>query len=516
MRIMATGFALFAMAGSGFAATLKVPQQYETIQAAVNAAEDGDTIKIAPGVYNEAVYMEGKSNLKFVGSKGTIWESITEGYTTCLELYGSGFQVKGIRFRNCYRGIYVSGSGNTVTGCTFVNTWEDSVRSNGDDFVFTKNVVQDTYRGVRAYGGSRANIVKNTFRRNYDNTVDVQGSDGLVTGNTIFGHYADGNVIYVSGAGMVVTKNRVRNCYGTQIYATGSGALISGNTLGNGYGGIYVTGTASTIEGNRINTTYYYGIYAVGNGHAVSGNDVGISYYSAIRVDGIGNTISGNRCHDVTSDLGIDSDGNGAIVEGNTVFGTYSTGIDVSGSGLTVRGNTVSEAWDSHGIRVSGAGINVVEDNTVEDCVDAGINVDGGTGVVTGNTITNCGTYYESALQIFGSNYVLEGNRVSDAGTNGIFISGTGNDLVNCVVVRAAVNGFFISGTDNTLDDCSATDGDGQGFLNQGTNTTVTGSTFLRNALDVANSGTLANGTSGMTFETGSAGQPPIYFTYPD
>jgi hypothetical protein len=38
-----------------------VPAQYPTIQAAVNAANDGDTIRIAPGVYNERVLIDGRA-----------------------------------------------------------------------------------------------------------------------------------------------------------------------------------------------------------------------------------------------------------------------------------------------------------------------------------------------------------------------------------------------------------------------------------------------------------------------
>ncbi len=44
----------------GVAAVLYVPQQYTTIQAAVNAAVNGDTVFIAPGVYYENIQIRGK------------------------------------------------------------------------------------------------------------------------------------------------------------------------------------------------------------------------------------------------------------------------------------------------------------------------------------------------------------------------------------------------------------------------------------------------------------------------
>ena len=49
-----------------YSATINVPVDYSTIQAAINAAVDGDIIQIAAGTYTEALSV-GKS-LTFIGS----------------------------------------------------------------------------------------------------------------------------------------------------------------------------------------------------------------------------------------------------------------------------------------------------------------------------------------------------------------------------------------------------------------------------------------------------------------
>jgi pectin methylesterase-like acyl-CoA thioesterase len=52
MRYICTSIvATLALAGMSFAATINVPADYSTIQAAVNAAVDGDEVVVAPGVY---------------------------------------------------------------------------------------------------------------------------------------------------------------------------------------------------------------------------------------------------------------------------------------------------------------------------------------------------------------------------------------------------------------------------------------------------------------------------------
>lgn len=43
------------------ATTIHVPADHPTIQAAINAAANGDTILVAPGAYNEAIIFNGKA-----------------------------------------------------------------------------------------------------------------------------------------------------------------------------------------------------------------------------------------------------------------------------------------------------------------------------------------------------------------------------------------------------------------------------------------------------------------------
>lgn len=46
------------------AATLRVPQEYATIQAAVDAAASGDTVLVGPGTYVENVIIHGSLTLR--------------------------------------------------------------------------------------------------------------------------------------------------------------------------------------------------------------------------------------------------------------------------------------------------------------------------------------------------------------------------------------------------------------------------------------------------------------------
>ena len=57
------GNALVAMlcASAAFAEVKNVPEDFRTIQSAIDAAQTGDVVLVAPGVYHESLRIEGKS-----------------------------------------------------------------------------------------------------------------------------------------------------------------------------------------------------------------------------------------------------------------------------------------------------------------------------------------------------------------------------------------------------------------------------------------------------------------------
>ena len=46
---------------SGFTATLTVPDQYSSIQSAINSSSDQDTIMVSPGFYQENINFSGRN-----------------------------------------------------------------------------------------------------------------------------------------------------------------------------------------------------------------------------------------------------------------------------------------------------------------------------------------------------------------------------------------------------------------------------------------------------------------------
>jgi len=76
--------AMFAICGSVQAAELNVPtEDYPTIQSAINAAVDGDTVQVAAGAYTENLIGNAKSIL-LIGAGADVTTVNGGGASSCL------------------------------------------------------------------------------------------------------------------------------------------------------------------------------------------------------------------------------------------------------------------------------------------------------------------------------------------------------------------------------------------------------------------------------------------------
>src|SRR5262245_11481882 len=84
------GMAL-ALGTTAEAATFRVPQQYATIHAAVNAASEADTVQVAAGTYAEHVLISGKSiKLAGAGAGQTTIDATHTGRPVTISTTGTG------------------------------------------------------------------------------------------------------------------------------------------------------------------------------------------------------------------------------------------------------------------------------------------------------------------------------------------------------------------------------------------------------------------------------------------
>ena len=188
-----------------FATTLIVPDNYATIQQGITAAENGDTVKVAPGVYSEQINFNGKS----IVVQSWYNDDAYPSYITNTVLDGSGLGsvvtfntgetenavLSGFTITNGYAvnggGIFCSGASPTLQNLLIINN-DAQQRGGGVVCYFNSNpiLLNVTLSGNTAgsYGGA-------IFSRD--------GSTPLIVNSILWNNSPEQIYLYLDGAAAI-------------------------------------------------------------------------------------------------------------------------------------------------------------------------------------------------------------------------------------------------------------------------------------------------------------------------
>lgn len=183
---------LILCSATAFGATIHVPADYQTIQAAIDASLDGDTVLVADGRYKG----EGNKNLDFKGKELTLQSE--NGPKKCIidceddgrgfyfhngeseDAFVSGFTITNGRVRDQGGGIYCINSSPTIINCIIINNIATSNSNNsqgggiylgnaGSATIVNCVIIRNTsnYQGGGIYFyNARPSIINCTITRN--------------------------------------------------------------------------------------------------------------------------------------------------------------------------------------------------------------------------------------------------------------------------------------------------------------------------------------------------------------
>ncbi|KPJ63189.1 hypothetical protein AMJ44_14660 [candidate division WOR-1 bacterium DG_54_3] len=262
-------------------------EDYTSIQAAINAANNGDTVFVYVGNYTENVVVNKRINLTgedrdttIINGSGTgdviyvnvNWVNIT-GFTVTLsgsELFDAGielYDVKNCRVvnnnvtsNNGY-GIYLeSSSNNNITNNNILlNNFKGILLASGfgPGSSSNNNNLTDNYislnneDGICIRDSSDNNIVGNTFKSNYNYaeiSLDLLSSNNNIINNNISSSNIMG-IWLLQSSNNNITNNYIYNCNaGLFLMELSSNNNITGNKILNNNGGIGL----SKSPNNRI------------------------------------------------------------------------------------------------------------------------------------------------------------------------------------------------------------------------------------------------------------------------
>lgn len=303
--------------------TLRVPQDYPSIQSAVFNAPQGALIDVAPGIYHETIYVNQTVQIIGQNKLTTIIDGQYSG--TVVDVDARNVEVSGFTIRN----------GGNFAGIVLEDLTSGQIVSN--------NIILNNTYGVDGLSGSNT-ITGNTF---YNNSM--RGISETFTS----GHTVSGNSI-------------TKSAYGIYFQQTTSSSIVNNNVTNTSYG-IYLsmTSTGNTLSGNVVDGKKV-GIYAVSsdsnniNHNIVKNGGDGIDIYSSKSCTVVYNYVFNNsygiRLISVTS-------GNNNIKNNKVERNDWGFELNtVSGTpGNTFTGNWISQ--NTWGLYMTSASANTIYHN---------------------------------------------------------------------------------------------------------------------------------------------------------
>lgn len=334
--------------------TLRVPANFPTIQAAVDAAGPGDVIDVAKGTYDETVVISGKTNIALRGKAHPTIDGDDSGVPIRIE---DSAQI-------------------VVDGFVLANGFEDDVEIVGSNDVVIRRCELDggALDGIGVDASTNVLIEKNRFDGQGDDGIDFDDSEGPVTSSRIsknrFERVAD-DAIDLDGSGHLVEKNRASRCgRGIHVDESSTGNTVEKNTIQNSDDtAIEVDGSQNTILKNKLQNLGDEGISVHGDRNRVEKNKIDRADGEAIDVEGSENEILSNFGKNARGN-GIEvgeSDTPGAatnnLFEHNKIMSANEHGFLVRDTGNTFRANQASKSGGFDLLDDTVAGGNVYENN---------------------------------------------------------------------------------------------------------------------------------------------------------
>ena len=260
----------------------RVPEDYPTIQQAVDAAGPGDTIEVSAGVYYENVLVE--KSLTFSGENK--YNTIVDGNGTghVFWLMSSNVTISGFTVRNgdyCAieadmsdghfitdnifsnnpYGIYLyqTNSGSTVLGNTFYDNSMFGIKLAYSSYNnISNNYISHSTYGIKLDDTSDYNSIADNTILETSNGIDV----GYSSNNNIDQNEVSSKIIGIYSLYsdyINIRNNTLSECaYGIRLFGTSNNTVL-GNTMSqkNGYGIYLAYASSNTVDSNLASNNYW-------------------------------------------------------------------------------------------------------------------------------------------------------------------------------------------------------------------------------------------------------------------
>ena len=422
LLLLGAGVVLIALAArNASAATLTVDDdgnaKYTKIQDAIDAAGEGDTIRVWEGTYEENVVVDKTVNLVGNGSEETTIDG--GGSDVVVKITVDWVNIREFHISNGNYGIYLLSSSNcAITDNTCSSNTEEGIYLSSSSYNSLENNTMNE-NGISIVGSSLENWNLHTIK-----------TTNAVNGKPVYYYKNVSGFTVPSGAGQVILANCTwinvenQNCSNGSVgilVGYSSNITITNNTCSSNYYGIRLRSSSDcTITDNTCEKNNY-GIFlwnssdcTITDNTCSSNSGFGISLYYSSDCTLANNTASSNNHYGIW----LEDSSNGCTLANNTCENNY-YGIYFSSHNCMIADNTCIS--NTKGIYISSSSNwNTLENNTCSSNTEEGIYIS----FSRYNTLKNntCESNQGGDIHLYYSHYCeIMGNTING---NGIVISG--------------------------------------------------------------------------------------------
>ena len=411
------------------AADLHVPKDYETISAAIEHANSGDVILVAPGIYKERPVLKKNLTLRSLGGdeKGKL--GLKRAEVTLID--GSGGQANrpGVTMAE---GATLDGF--TVTGVGLYDEvkWQEAWDEKGGN---------QSHEHIGGFGvpgiaitAVNCRVTRNIVHHIGDTGIAIRGTkekrnSPLVTENICYRNMG-GGIGSMMGSTAIIEHNHCFENFYAGIGHNNASPLVRENICyRNVRAGIGISeGASPLVRGNRCYENRRAGI-GIRTGKEtrpiVEDNDCYENEMAGIGCDeGASPIIRENRCHrNKLAGIGARSN-SAAFILANQCRENNAAGIGVNTAGAVIVGNQIENNMTA-GIGISGKSkVSVIENTCRENRLVAVGIPDGAEALLQGNTLERTGGMPPMIAVLGNSKAVLIDNTIKGGGIAGVMLSG--------------------------------------------------------------------------------------------